>query len=258
MLVGFLLVCAVTQASCAAGCQTCNPADQTCTACTDSSHNIQVDGKSCAADCPPNSAPNQKVCECEGGYGPVAGQNRCEQNPSAGCAAGCQTCNPADQTCTACTDSSHNIQVDGKSCAADCPPNSAPNQKVCECEGGYGPVAGQNRCEQNPSAGCAAGCQTCNPADQTCTACTDSSHNIQVDGKSCAADCPPNSAPNQKVCECEGGYGPVAGQNRCISSSVNKSGLSTGAIAGIAVAAVIVVGGLVGFLCWWFLCRGKA
>ena len=40
--------------------------------------------------------------------------------------------------------------------------------------------------------------------------------------------------------------------------NINKSGLSTGAIAGIAVAAVIVVGGLVGFLCWWFLCRGKA
>ncbi|ESU34711.1 Hypothetical protein DHA2_154295, partial [Giardia duodenalis] len=46
--------------------------------------------------------------------------------------------------------------------------------------------------------------------------------------------------------------------NQCVSSSTNKSGLSTGAIAGIAVAAVIVIGGLVGFLCWWFLCRGKA
>ncbi|EFO63685.1 VSP [Giardia lamblia P15] len=42
------------------------------------------------------------------------------------------------------------------------------------------------------------------------------------------------------------------------SENVNKSGLSTGAIAGIAVAVVVVVGGLVGFLCWWFLCRGKA
>ncbi|EFO63215.1 VSP [Giardia lamblia P15] len=40
--------------------------------------------------------------------------------------------------------------------------------------------------------------------------------------------------------------------------SSNKSGLSTGAIAGISVAAIVVVGGLVGFLCWWFICRGKA
>ena len=34
--------------------------------------------------------------------------------------------------------------------------------------------------------------------------------------------------------------------------------LSMGAIAGISVAVIAVVGGLVGFLCWWFLCRGKA
>ncbi|ESU40146.1 Variant-specific surface protein, partial [Giardia duodenalis] len=40
--------------------------------------------------------------------------------------------------------------------------------------------------------------------------------------------------------------------------SVNKGGLSSGAIAGISVAVIAVVGGLVGFLCWWFICRGKA
>ena len=31
----------------------------------------------------------------------------------------------------------------------------------------------------------------------------------------------------------------------------------TAAIAGGTVAGVAVVGVLVGFLCWWFLCRGK-
>ena len=31
--------------------------------------------------------------------------------------------------------------------------------------------------------------------------------------------------------------------------SVNKTGLSSGAIAGISVAVIVVVGGLVGFLC---------
>ncbi|ESU39623.1 Variant-specific surface protein [Giardia duodenalis] len=58
---------------------------------------------------------------------------------------------------------------------------------------------------------------------------------------------------------CAAGFDLNTDKTQCISSSINKSsGLSTGAIAGIAVAAVIVVGGLVGFLCWWFLCRGKA
>ncbi|ESU39423.1 Variant-specific surface protein, partial [Giardia duodenalis] len=120
-------------------------------------------------------------------------------------------------------------------------------------------------CEAASNTDCAqnlkdAGCKTCSSDGQTCTACTNDSHNVQVDGKSCTTGCPQNSAPNsQKVCVCEGGYGPVAGENRCEPSNTNKSsGLSTGAIVGISVAAVIVVGGLVGFLCWWFLCRGKA
>ena len=41
----------------------------------------------------------------------------------------------------------------------------------------------------------------------------------------------------------------------CVRTGGN---LSTGAIAGISVAVIVVVGGLLGFLCWWFLCRGKA
>ena len=55
--------------------------------------------------------------------------------------------------------------------------------------------------------------------------------------------------------ECSSGY--TLESRKSASSSANRSGLSTGAIAGISVAAV-VVGGLVGFLCWWFVCRGKA
>ncbi|ESU39905.1 Variant-specific surface protein, partial [Giardia duodenalis] len=59
-----------------------------------------------------------------------------------------------------------------------------------------------------------------------------------------------------KCTACGSGY-KLEGET-CVSSSANKSSLSTGAIAGISVAAVVVVGGLVGFLCWWFICRGKA
>ena len=66
--------------------------------------------------------------------------------------------------------------------------------------------------------------------------------------KSCVVD---------NICgECSDGFSLDNG--KCVSSGANRSGLSTGAIAGISVAVVAVVGGLVGFLCWWFLCRGKA
>lgn len=76
---------------------------------------------------------------------------------------------------------------------------------------------------------------------------------------------------------CESNSGSVTGVSGCLScaaptsntgpvlcylvrdsASVNKGGLSSGAIAGISVAVIAVVGGLVGFLCWWFVCRGKA
>ncbi|ESU40882.1 Variant-specific surface protein [Giardia duodenalis] len=39
--------------------------------------------------------------------------------------------------------------------------------------------------------------------------------------------------------------------------SVNKGGLSNGVIASISVIAVLVVGALISFICWWFLCKTK-
>ena len=68
--------------------------------------------------------------------------------------------------------------------------------------------------------------------------------------------CPDNSTEKETgACLCNEGYSPKDGNCELASTGPN---LSTGAIAGISVAAVVVVGGLVGFLCWWFVCRGKA
>ncbi|EFO61090.1 VSP [Giardia lamblia P15] len=141
-----------------------------------------------------------------------------------------------------------------------------------KCKSGYVPVNGACTLQAQAT--------MCTPgsggAEGTCTACTNT-QGLYMGG--CYDDCPygdgvaPNTCadapagcniPNCKSCpdgtctECNDGF--VLGNgNKCVASSVNKSGgLSTGAIAGISVAVVIVVGGLVGFLCWWFLCRGKA
>ncbi|KAE8305395.1 VSP [Giardia duodenalis] len=157
-------------------------------------------------------------------------------------------------------------------CAADSCNVEIGGQTFCsKCTGDKVPVNGE--CKAKTDAGmCTAG--TSDKAG-TCTACT-GAHSLYKGG--CYDECPYGPTANERVCadapagcdlpnckscpdgtctECNDGF--VLGDDKkCVPSSVNKSGLSTGAIAGIAVAAVIVVGGLVGFLCWWFLCRGKA
>ena len=117
---------------------------------------------------------------------------------------------------------------------------------------------------------CAANCLTC--ADGTadkCKSCTADTHFLVAatgsQGKcvSCGdatsgvpncAKCTLSSGATKPTCsECASGF-KLEGE-ACVPAGTN---LSTGAIAGISVAAVVVVGGLVGFLCWWFVCRGKA
>ncbi|EFO65684.1 VSP [Giardia lamblia P15] len=121
---------------------------------------------------------------------------------------------------------------------------------------------------------CPAGCATCTAAGQThacqtclagyyldsdrhlCTKCTESSGGIH--GVADCASCDPpvgSSGPVTCYVKRDGTGGGDSGSG---GGSANKSGLSTGAIAGISVAAIVVVGGLVGFLCWWFICRGRA
>ena len=92
----------------------------------------------------------------------------------------------------------------------------------------------------------------------TCTVCTNN-NKPNKDGSGCVlcSDTNCKSCTMDNICgECNSGFSLDNG--RCVSSGANRSGLSTGAIAGISVAVVVVVGGLVGFLCWWFVCRGKA
>ncbi|ESU42086.1 Variant-specific surface protein, partial [Giardia duodenalis] len=88
---------------------------------------------------------------------------------------------------------------------------------------------------------------------KVCVSCSDTNAGVP----NCAKCTAPSTAGQKPACsECGSGFKLEGGT--CVSSSANRSGLSTGAIAGISVAAVVVVGGLVGFLCWWFVCRGKA
>ena len=113
-------------------------------------------------------------------------------------------------------------------------------------------------CSTCASAG-TTGCKTCAKKDGVvaCASCEDS-QKFGLNKKSCVKDCPANSqAGSDSVCVCNDGFTPSTDSTACVAASSDPN-LSAGAIAGISVAAVVVVGGLVGFLCWWFVCRGKA
>ena len=91
-----------------------------------------------------------------------------------------------------------------------------------------------------------------NSKGNKCFSCGDTDAGIP----NCTKCTQPSAAGTAKCTACTSGFKLEGGA--CVSASTNKSALSAGAIAGISVAAVVVVGGLVGFLCWWFVYRGKA
>ncbi|EFO61160.1 VSP [Giardia lamblia P15] len=176
----------------------------------------------------------------------------------------CTACTPpsapsnggmAAAKCTAC-EAPKKPNQDGSGCTlcavAEC--KSCITDDVCEvCENSKKPNKAGNACYAcSPE-----GCSHCS-ADNRCEACADGGKRPSLDGAQCITcdidRCTRCSA--EGVCgECEAGYAPKDG--KCEPGSTGPN-LSTGAIAGISVAVVVVVGGLVGFLCWWFICRGKA
>ncbi|EFO61391.1 VSP with INR [Giardia lamblia P15] len=192
--------------------------------------------------------------QCSGTQVPISGV--CVENAS-GRAALCTA--KGDGTCASCA--AGDLLKDGGCYKTDRLPGrsictTASNNKCTKCANGLNAdgngVCGEchSTCATCSAAGAADKCRTCatgyykenadNSADGTCKRCSE-----KIPG---CKQCTSSSADSIICLESEAGTG----------GSVNKSGLSTGAIAGIAVAVVIVVGGLVGFLCWWFLCRGKA
>ena len=140
--------------------------------------------------------------------------------------------------------------------------------EASECTGTTFPKADKNAGNKCVACSTAADggiddCTECTPIPQasragtvaiTCSKC--GTKKVSPDKSSCVATCPDNSTEKETgTCLCNEGYSPKDGNCELASTGPN---LSTGAIAGISVAAVVVVGGLVGFLCWWFICRGKA
>ena len=149
--------------------------------------------------------------------------------------------------CTPCSDAT-NGGIDGcKTCS-----KTGDALKCLTCSDPKKPSTDGTKCVTCTVTNCA----TCS-ADNVCEVCTDGYRKNGGNYEKCTLENCKACASDASTCtECVEGYTLEGG--KCVSSSTNKSGLSTGAIAGISVAALVVVGGLVGFLCWWFICRGKA
>ncbi|KAE8305263.1 VSP [Giardia duodenalis] len=208
-----------------------------------------------------------KYCsKCKAGYAPVDGI--CVSTATRevmGCTPG------NDGTCTACT-GSYFLQSGGCYQSTAYPGNtlcsSAQNGQCQTCAAnGQSPAGG--KCPE-----CSEGCAKCGASNSDvctecysgyyrtgtgkCFKCAADSDNGIVGVPNCVSCAPPTNGQGSVICyitrqETDDGTGGDTG-----GDSMNKSGLSTGTIAGISVAVIVVVGGLVGFLCWWFVCRGKA
>ena len=174
------------------------------------------------------------------------------RGPATGSADGCnlsncKACVTGDNTkCSKCQDT--HVPIDGAcdtiaNANAKCTPPSTADGTCKSCLGSYYLYSG----------GCYAACPQGthkNEGQHTCDKDVTPDCNL--------SNCEVCSEDKKTCSKCKQGFTLSGDKTQCEPSSTNKSSLSTGAIAGISVAAVVVVGGLVGFLCWWFLCRGKA
>ena len=152
--------------------------------------------------------------------------------------------------CFACGDTTNGV-ADCKTCTA---PDKGKTKPTCtKCTGKYLKTAvdGTTTCVEKTECTETTFPKEDNSNGNKCLSCGDETSGVP----NCAKCTAPTTTGQKPACsECGSGYKLEGGA--CVSAGgVN---LSTGAIAGISVAAVVVVGGLVGFLCWWFICRGKA
>ena len=176
-----------------------------------------------------------------------------------------QGCDPSAGICTACPGNGYvllsnecynTLTFPGKSvCTA------ATGGKCTDC------VNGQTADNSGSCPSCPDGCDLCDKSNtETCEGCfpgyylsgtkcikSDISNKSITGVKNCMSCASPDNSQGSVICYViQPGVSPT-------DPSVNKGGssLSTGAIAGISIVIILIIGGLAGFLCWWFICHKK-
>ncbi|ESU42293.1 Variant-specific surface protein [Giardia duodenalis] len=263
---------------CHESCASCNndPGAAFCTACYPGYVLSRAGGPlgTCIPECTEEFGANCKTCtavlggsrycsRCETGFVPVDGI--CVSVASLGRETAVCTSNN-DGTCASCTDP-YFLQSGG--CYQSI---MYPGDILCtETQQGKCTICSNSL---NPDNGvcppCPEGCSACtNGNTQQCTKCLagyylDSTASKCVKCSKDSIDSTIKGVPNCVSCA------PPTGNSGTVlcyvtqeptvdpaDPSVNKGAFSTGVIAGISVVVVLVVGALIGFLCWWFLCKTR-
>ncbi|ESU40812.1 Variant-specific surface protein [Giardia duodenalis] len=203
--------------------------------------------------CTANIAGSKYCSKCKTGFAPVDGM----------CVSMTQRtnpwCTPGEGVCAACAEN-YFLLFDGCYNSRTFPGNTVCTQatsgKCTQCASGQ--TRGNGSCLS-----CPVGCSKCNGGEnsQTCSECLPGYY---LSGSSCI-ECDKSNNSIQGVANCVSCIPPPDGSTGSVTCYVKidrgddtkKSAFPAGAIAGISVAAVVVIGGLVGFLCWWFLCKTK-
>ncbi|ESU44462.1 Variant-specific surface protein [Giardia duodenalis] len=229
------------------GCKTCTLSNSTTIAtCTECSTDLYLKTETSGTSCVASNA-------CTGDFFPMTDTADSNKKKCLACSdENCKTCSGAATACTSCKDTGM-IYLKKE---ADSDTGTCVDKTGCT-DGNYIDEEAKT-CSTCASAG-TTDCKTCAKTDGVvaCASC-EANQKFGLNKKSCVKDCPTSSqAGSDSVCVCNDGFTPSTDSTACVAASSGPN-LSTGAIAGISVAAVVVVGGLVGFLCWWFICRGKA
>ena len=216
--------------------------------------------ENCEADMCTAVLGGSRYCsKCKSRFVPVDGL--CVSAGTRAAPIGCTPSTTTAGTCSACINA-YFLQSGGCYQAERFPGNTlcttAASGKCTTC------ANGQDKDSNGSCPACPTNCASCaKDSGKTCAKCLSGYY---LDSANACKKCSETSGDIQGVENCISCAAPTNNQGsvtcyvtqQSTDSSFNKGGLSSGAIAGISVAVIVVVGGLVGFLCWWFICRGKA
>ncbi|KAH0576174.1 Cysteine-rich membrane protein 1 [Spironucleus salmonicida] len=224
-IANYFLTSTKTCEICDSNCKSCEGKETECTECKPG-FILETTSKTCVKSCS-----NHKDCNAQHlGY----------------CDFSVKHCKPCQEDCSFCTSAIFCLECEGHKAK---PVTTIDGKCIAECAG----IADGQFCQDGTSTSCSASstsqckcanmfrCATCNDNKTQCATCL-AGYAINTEGN---------------CTDCAYGYEPVAAICLPLSSSGEGSNFSGGAVAGIVVAVLIVVGAVGGGLAYYFVKKAK-